>query len=35
MLAQDVVVQVPLFKDCEDAFITHLVMRLKLGMYMA
>lgn len=26
--------QVPLFKDCEDAFITQLVMRLKMGVFL-
>ena len=26
--------QVPLFKDCEEAFIRHLVMRLRLQVYL-
>lgn len=26
--------QVPLFKECEEAFITQLVMRLKLGVFL-
>jgi hypothetical protein len=30
----DLVKRVPLFRECEEAFISHLVMRLRLGVYL-
>jgi hypothetical protein len=30
----DLIKRVPLFRECEDAFISQLVMRLRLGVYL-